>query len=398
MFRLSLKRTLRNKKNYFLVMVLMVCFAITLCAFMIADNLNLQVETDKKLNVSFRTIIPNKSLDEETRKELKENPHVLVITSPKYLYTNMHTDDFIAQGYSGSIELILGSYGIAPDVILGDNLSDEETGTMICPYYFFPDGEDAFKTEKGYLNVKEYLNKEVTLISYSSMISDSGEETGENYHQKFKIIGFYDNTLSRNLGSVCYITQQDKTKIVQKLYGDIDESDQNWIVIDDGDNYQEIVDLLNNRGYRVERGAYHEPSFYADNQLIACLILIVSVFTSFMVVFNYSYKYILSNLKDYQLRTSLGYQKKDIVYEKNIEITILFLISFVLAILLYCFVVILANNLFREAFLILGMQLYFRFSILAMSIFLSLFLTFLCSMFFVWFYFGRQKSYEFLNR
>ena len=117
-----------------------------------------------------------------------------------------------------------------------------------------------------------------------------------------------------------------------------------------------------------------------------------------MVVFNYSYKYILSNLKDYQLRMSLGYQKKDIVYEKNIEITILFLISFVLAILLYCFVVILANNLFREAFLILGMQLYFRFSILAMSIFLSLFLTFLCSMFFVWFYFGRQKSYEFLNR
>ncbi len=200
------------------------------------------------------------------------------------------------------------------------------------------------------------------------------------------------------MGSVCYITQQDKTKVVQKLYGDIDESDQNWIVIDDGDNYQEIVDLLNNRGYRVERGAYHEPSFYADNQLIARLILIVSVFTSFMVVFNYSYKYILSNLKDYQLRMSLGYQKKDIVYEKNIEITILFLISFVLAILLYCFVVILANNLFREAFLILGMQLYFRFSILAMSIFLSLFLTFLCSMFFVWFYFGRQKSYEFLNR
>ena len=43
--------------------------------------------------------------------------------------------------------------------------------------------------------MKEYLNKEVTLISYSSMISDSGEETGENYHQKFKIIGFYDNTL-----------------------------------------------------------------------------------------------------------------------------------------------------------------------------------------------------------
>ena len=72
MFRLSLKRTLRNKKNYFLVMVLMVCFAITLCAFMIADNFYLQVETDKKLNVSFRTIIPNKSLDEETRKELKE--------------------------------------------------------------------------------------------------------------------------------------------------------------------------------------------------------------------------------------------------------------------------------------------------------------------------------------
>lgn len=365
---------------------------------MIADNLNLQVETDKKLNVSFRTIIPYKSLDEETRKELKENPHVLVITSPEYLYTNMHTDDFIVQGYSGSIELILGSYGIAPDVILGDNLSDEETGTMICPYYFFPDDEDAFKTEKGYLNAKEYLNKEVTLISYSSMISDSGEETGENYHQKIKIIGFYDNTLSKNSGSVCYITQQDKTKIVQNLYGDIDESDQNWIVIDDGDNYQEIVDLLNNHGYRVERGAYHELSFYADNQLIARLILIVSVFTSFMVVFNYSYKYILSNLKDYQLRTSLGYQKKDIVYEKNIEITILFLISFVLAILLYCLVVILANNLFREAFLILGMRLYFRFSILAISIFLSLFLPFLCSMFFVWFYFGKQKSYKFLNK
>ena len=109
MFRLSLKRTLRNKKNYFLVMVLMVCFAITLCAFMIADNLNLQVETDKKLNVSFRTIIPNKSLDEETRKELKENPHVLVITSPKYLYTNMHTDDFIAQRNSRRIELIIGT-------------------------------------------------------------------------------------------------------------------------------------------------------------------------------------------------------------------------------------------------------------------------------------------------
>ena len=77
---LSLKRTLRNKKNYFLLVVLMICFVITAVSFVIHDNLSLYVETAQKELVEFRSILVSQ-LDEQTKTELLNNPHVSYVGS-----------------------------------------------------------------------------------------------------------------------------------------------------------------------------------------------------------------------------------------------------------------------------------------------------------------------------
>ena len=161
---------------------------------------------------------------------------------------------------------------------------------------------------------------------------------------------------------------------------------------------EEVSEIL---PYR--EGGYHFQSVMKENTLaeyylILNLIVIVSIFCSFMLILNFIYKYILSNLKDYQLRVSLGYRKKDIIIEKILELFILGVLGCIGCFILYFLLAILSNKYFSAFFALFGYAVKFHFVTFILGIFFCLILPFLLSTFFIWFYFGRQNSYKFLNR
>ena len=400
---LSLKRTLRNKKNYFLLVVLMICFVITAVSFVIQDNITSYINDSFYKELEFRIVIAENNLDAETREELEANEHVVTVTNRFQLYSYVYTDDFKDLGYFGNLELNLGINGIVPPVILGENLTEDKTGMMICPYYFYPGERLTYENiqEKGALNPKDYLNKDVHIYYNHSDIDENGQEITKRFDQTFKIIGFYDNTSTVTSGGACYITYDDKQEIVNNLgynTSEIMQNQSNWIVMDDTNSYDEIISILQKHGNDGFRDAYFNENTIADWYLTVRLIIIVSVFASFMIVLNFVYKHILSNLKDYQLRISLGYQKKDIVIEKITELTIIVILAIIIGVFLFGIGSWVAKLILADYYGVLGIRLYFRLSVLALSVFVGIILPFLLSMFFIWFYFGKQKSYRFLNK
>ena len=403
MFWLSLKRTLRNKKNYFLLVVLMICFVITAVSFVIHDNITIHLDSLFYKSLEYRMVFVMDPLNENIVQELEANEHVVTVTNRFQLYSYVYTDDFKDLNYSGDLELRLGIDGIVPPVILGEDLVEDKKGTMICPYYFHPGEWLTYENvqEKGVLNPKDYLNKDVHIYYNSNDIDENGQEITKRFDQTFKIIGFYDNTSTVTSGGACYITYDDKQEIVNNLgynTSEIMQNQSNWIVMDDTNSYDEIISILQKHGNDGFRDAYFNENTIADWYLTVRLIIIVSVFASFMIVLNFVYKHILSNLKDYQLRISLGYQKKDIVIEKIIELAIMVVLAIIIGVFLFGIGSWVAKLILADYYGVLGIRLYFRLSVLALSVFVGIILPFLLSMFFIWFYFGSQKSYKFLNK
>lgn len=393
---LSLKRTLRNKKNYFLLVVLMICFVITAVSFVIHDNLSLYVETAQKELVEFRSILVSQ-LDEQTKTELLNNPHVSYVGSFYNLEHFVVSEDFQDLGYNGSLSFRLGTEKLVPPAILGENLTDDMTDSIICSYNFFPDDTLNYDLaeSKDFLNPKEFLGKSIR-IHYSYL---SNNDVMKDFTRTYTIVGFFDNTINQMPANTCYLSLSGMEAISKDLYLDSDEHNQNDIIILEDPNYlEEVSEIL---PYR--EGGYHFQSVMKENTLaeyylILNLIVIVSIFCSFMLILNFIYKYILSNLKDYQLRVSLGYRKKDIIIEKILELFILGLLGCIGCFILYYVLAILSNKYFSAFFALFGYAVKFHFVTFILGIFFCLILPFILSMFFIWFYFGRQNSYKFLNK
>ena len=393
---LSLKRTLRNKKNYFLLVVLMICFVITAVSFVIHDNLSLYVETAQKELVEFRSILVSQ-LDEQTKTKLLNNPHVIYVGSSYNLEHFVVSEDFQDLGYNGSLSFRLGTEKLVPPAILGENLTDDMTDSIICSYNFFPDDSLNYDLaeSKDFLNPKDFLGKSIRIhYSYSS-----NNDVMKDFTRTYTIVGFFDNTINQMPANTCYLSLSGMEAISKDLYLDSDEHNQNDIIILEDPKYlEEVSEIL---PYR--EGGYHFQSVMKENTLaeyylILNLIVIVSIFCSFMLILNFIYKYILSNLKDYQLRVSLGYRKKDIIIEKILELFILGVLGCIGCFILYFLLAILSNKYFSAFFALFGYAVKFHFVTFILGIFFCLILPFLLSTFFIWFYFGIQNSYKFLNR
>lgn len=183
-------------------------FLLTITVFIISTYKNSVLSYKKNIinmNPEFNslTIYPNESENFEMVKEkIKNIPNIKLITK-SYAYDawgsiNLENN----KSEDNTIRLLVANNDTIPKIIKGENFSNNEEGSLICPRYMFFSTDDNIlnNTNKNdYNDMKKYLNKNITFKYHSN-------KGTIKFEKEFKIIGIFDNPSYKESLFTCYTT------------------------------------------------------------------------------------------------------------------------------------------------------------------------------------------------
>lgn len=234
----------------------------------------------------------------------------------------------------------------------------ENNNEIICPRYLSK--IDNPKTKKDLIDMKKYLNKEITTTFYQTNIIDR-DVSKENLIEtiNFKVVGLYDNSLyDEGAYEKCYIDSNlaidlyEKTKTIynkeylKKYQIEIQENGSyGEFIVDSVSNIEEVTNLLEENGYETE-GALFIDTTSKNLKNIFSYSLFVALFIIIAFIISFYINNILKKRKkDIALYKTLGYKNKTINKILFYQILILYLIAFILNITISLIGITIINNI-----------------------------------------------------
>ena len=152
---------------------------------------------------------------EEIRKNLENVEHVVYATNWPYYFNALTSETLAINDFNGMVSIYSANNKILPKIIKGTNFPDDDGDYMICPANFYPSTSTDFKKVKyeNKINIDDYLNKTITFKYKSNMGKN-------NYTVDYKLVGFYENSSNELDENICYISFNSMKKIVTNMYSD----------------------------------------------------------------------------------------------------------------------------------------------------------------------------------
>lgn len=356
----ALRNIKRNKKNRILILIFTLLLFLLFIDIIIIKNFYEYYDYSINKNIGFRTLYVYNfnATPEEAIKEIKKIEHVSEVYISNYNATAVNSN-LNENGLNGWIGLKYGSINTAPSSISGKNISDLESGEIICPYEFYPDSNYSSilsVDETKFLSEKEILNRIIT-ISYkainSEIIDNQVVETSEVHIKEMKIVGLYDESIFRNGINVCYATLEDIEEI-QNAYNPFfatqDYASLN-VVVDEKTNIKKVRQNIQNlTGYIVEKEtiAHIDKTFTSILFSLTIIFAVIIIGSIIFILKNYLSKKIKSESAYLGILRACGYTKKQVITQEIVENSLILLFSFTISVTIFTIIfTILEDKIFK---------------------------------------------------
>lgn len=370
---LFFKRGLRNKKNIFLFLVFLFSFLLVLLSLELKNNFDNYIEDRLLQNIHYRTIIIDDLISSDEMKKIEEKEHILYVMPSNYTELSFETDSFFEYGLDGKIVYLNGAEGIAPNVLVGDNLTNDSQNKIICPLNFYPNTfEESFIEieENKKLNPKDFLNKVIRIKYYSYGVVDEKFEVTNEYYEDFKIVGFFDNTLTSTQMNECFLSKKTFKKIADSSTPDIQYLPM--VYADKTENVNEIQEYLLSLGYNSYTKSELNYDVINTIKIVINIIIVMSVFVACFIVLKYMQKQLVNDKDFMNLLLNIGYSKNKIITLKYLELFFMILFSMILGICIYFILVFILNNYLIWKLSFIGVIIDFHYEYIIFSFILSL--------------------------
>ena len=356
----------RNSKNKILILIFVLLFFILFIDIIIIKNFYEYYDYSVNKNIGFRTLyVYNPTISrEDAIKEIKKIKHVSEVYGSSYGSTAV-SSNINDNGLDGWIGLQYGTINTAPSSISGKNIEELKSGELICPYEFYPDSNNSSPLdidESKFLFEKDILNREIVISysrTYTEVIDNKLTEKKQDYTQKMKIVGLYDETIFRNGINVCYATPED-IKNIQDSYNPFLENTEYAslnVVVDEETNLKEVRQNIQNLGnYLVEKEtiAHIDKAFTNILLSITGILAIIIISSILFILKNYIKKKIKEESSYLGILRACGYTKNKVIIQEIIENTVILFLSFIISVTFFSLVFALLENKIFKYFKYIG--------------------------------------------
>lgn len=354
----SIKNIFRNKKNINLILIFaLLLFLLFIDAFIFKNFFDFYDSSIRRM-AGFRTLNVT-SLDKtnsEAIKEIKKISHVEDAYESIYERANLFSNinDNNADGWIG---LNYNIKSATPKTIKGKKIEELKPGELVCPYEFYPNAIPGnpleIETNK-FLNAESTLNREI-IVTYSPF---SEKEEKEIYTKTMKIVGLYDETISREGINVCYASLDDIKDIVDTKYSLFtDYSYSLRVVIDKEKNINEVRRKIQDTGRYIvenETSASIDIGYVGTLFTLITIVAIIIITSIIIITINYIKKKLKDESKYLGILRACGYTKKQVITQIIIENTIILSISFIISIFIFYTLFTILNKIIFKYFKYIG--------------------------------------------
>ena len=410
LFKTSFINTVRNKKNISYVLLMTFCSLITLLILFFGTNLLNLVNHDLINSNGYRTFYVFPKYDDEkfsnysskdkrkeidklrtnTIEEIKKYKYISQVVKTEYNEFFVTTTDFKSKG---NVTMLYSNSNNLPKLVKGRTFKNQERKVAICPVNFFPDlleqknigvlGIPLIK-KTDLFSINDLLNKEIT-ISYDKYekSTDLQMNVVETISENYKIVGLYNNGGSMNPTNQCYVPGDDIMEMCHKsnlVCADDQEHISLTELIDDYSNIETFKQDMKKLNLDISENIAYSENSLNKTILYALIILIVLVlFTVFIINFSYVKKKVSEDLKIIGILRSSGYNKKQIKNIYLVENAFLNIYSFVTSLILFFIIIKTLDFNFMAGLIIKGIYFKVDFMIIVYSFLFIVILSILIS-------------------
>lgn len=332
----SLLKVLRNKKNIFLMLILLIGFLLINCAISYRNYLSNDIDNQINKDLGYRSI--NVSLNEDSSyseneeysnkyNKLLDIDNILEIYNFQYYYYGAP----ILEYENGFVNFLYGSKNTIPDKIIGETISENDTGVAICPIKFYPYMFDEDEYDGNYIDGKDVLG---TTISIEETIysKENGKikDSKKTYKKKYKIVGLYDSSLTNDSYDSCFISAKDIKELYNTTYLESNDG-RNYstvlVIVDELKNVDNVLNKINTMGFTAEVQSYINYDYVNKIYFICNIVILLSCISIVILTLLYIKKSNNNSIKEIGIQRALGFDSITINIISTTQLFIIILIS-----------------------------------------------------------------------
>ncbi len=280
------------------------------------------------------------------KEKFINEPDILGYFEDEELRVTIKIPDFQNDKIDGFTTLMAANLKILPELVDGSTEGFMEGESIICPNNYLSRANlDIEVTRKDYLNMKKFLNEDVTL-EYRELKNGTADFSELKQFQKIKIGGTYDSMKIFEDDNICFASPDLIKKLNLAIYDSeqLDEQKKFYVFIDSQDAAEELKkDLIGD--FEMSSLYFWSTEDIIKLGLMAITILAVSIVAIILFVYIYLKKSLIDSKEEVMLLKSLGYTNCLI---KKIKLNEMYLVTgagYVLALILYTCAFVIAKNI-----------------------------------------------------
>lgn len=325
-----LKKTLKNKLNYIIILLIVLLGS----TILIGSSYYLGILkfwndfTTKSYDFNLLMVFTYDNVDKETFKnKLRNNERVKDVFDYTEYSSYAIFNDYVKENVNGEVNLV-GTVPNTKKIIYGKDLDDETNG-MICPSIFLPDSLIYHNNRydiKNVINLSDKIGKNINM-SY-----------GGEYDISIPLIGIFDSEYDYSNPNFCYVNHATMGSL-NKLYQPTltNEGAPIFVLIENLEDAEDILDYSEISSYSITKRLNTE----IGNKIlfVTGIVSFVATFLSVIIIYLIYSRRIIKEYKNISIMMIVGYDKRKIKQQFYMEGTIIYLISVIIYIGLSYFVI-----------------------------------------------------------
>jgi len=345
----SLLKVKRDKKNIYIMILLSLCTAVLLATLTFRNFYHELMNNYLKNDVAFRRVLISPDFNADDFQYMGPDydygydkifsvNHVINYYNMKYDFIVLKSNTFKNDKYDGTIELKYGSKNGLPKNIIGETITEDDTGVAVCTKNFYPSTNAPNREMKNaFVDMEKLIGSTFTINNDVYKRVDGNLIVDGTYEREFKIVGVFDSKESGEVPGSCYISGKDIKEVFEATQKELnpDTLYATVVTVDDYKNIGQVASQIRKLGFEVNVQAYIDDG---DGQTInfVCIFVVLAVIISIcLITMFYIKKKCLDNSYDIGMLKAFGYNSSEIKNFYFWQILIIALISFLIGAVLF---------------------------------------------------------------
>ena len=330
---LLIKKFFRQKSNYFLIILISICFAFSLTISSISNSIHAYWENTILNEIIFRTYELRDLPNVDEAKKILDN----ISEVEGYFPSSDYTVNTWVKGINSDKDLpVMSLYGIvgSQKVVVGEEITNDnkDENVLICPNKYLPYYSTELRDydESKEIDLTRFLNKTISLVSHEE--SDNKQKTAH-----FKIIGLYeaDNEYADPRACYTYYTNIEELRNLFETskYEITSSSDHDLLfqIKNIVDEEKVLKELENNGLYATKIAGINTQIALKSLYSLISVKKVITISLILILIFITLYKEKI-NRSNLSINKLIGYNNKNIIKQTIFNNALLLFCSFIILI------------------------------------------------------------------